>query len=263
MGIRLLVGLSLAAVAILPAQAKADLGNAPEPKAAPRSSKPIHYFRYRVAYEGFGSYAYDSNSTGPFGSVHVSSDFGWRIGYGQVLVPKRPVAGDFDIGRVVNKGSEASGNWAISEQGSLDGDCSRSGTLALGGDNDIGGALEGDRNKSGLSLVAGPGWLRTGVGPAADICDGHNFWQAWLIAASGAGQTPDGNQFNDPLAVSIDIDRSELGGPRITREVSEADQAALYDPFQADCGSNETDNCLQHFAFTGRLSMVRTRRHSH
>jgi hypothetical protein len=254
-----LVALGLAAFAS-PPLAGASMG-AQRRQAPPRPSKRIRYFRYRAIYKGSGSYAYDLDSTGPFGSVHVSSDFRWNVGYGKVLVPKGPVAGKFDIGRIVRKGSEASGDWAISEQGSLDGDCSRSGKLKLGGDDDIGGALEGDRNKRGLSLVAGPGWLRTGVAPAADICDGHNFWQAWLIAASGAGQTPDGNQYNDPLAVPVKIARSKLGDRRIAHKVSDADQRALYEPFQTDCGSNDTDICVQHFAFSGRLSLIRLRRH--
>jgi hypothetical protein len=253
-----LLGIGLAVLLGLPeAQGNGD----PQEATGAHLSKLRGYYAYRVSFEGSGTYAFDLDSTGPSGSVHVASDFGWNVHYGRALIPKKPVAGDLDVGKVAREGSTAEGHWSITGQGSGDGDCSRSGSLTLGGDDDIGGALEGDRNKGGLSLIAGPGWLRTGTPSAPDICDGHNFWQAWLIAASGAGATPDGNQFNDPLAVLVNVPGGDLGNRTITGQVSNADQVGLYEPFQSDCGSNDTDTCLQQFDFTGRLIMTRIRRH--
>ena len=158
------LGVVLAALLGLP-EAQVQAKGSPQGPSRAHLSKLRGYYAYRVSFEGVGTYAFDLDSTGPSGSVHVASDFSWNVHYGRALIPKKPVAGDLDVGRVTREGSTAEGHWSITEQGSGDGDCSRSGSLTLGGNNDIGGALQGDRNKGGLTLIAGPGWLGPGSHP--------------------------------------------------------------------------------------------------
>jgi hypothetical protein len=220
-------------------------------------------YRFKVIDEGSGTYSYEQESPDSTGITTVHADYAWRATYGKVLVPKLATTGDLDVGRVVKpRASSASGHWSISNQGGSNGDCSAGGPLSAPDPDAIHGELQGDRTKRGLSLVAGPGWFSTGASSRPDICDGSNFWQAWPIAASGAGMTADGGVFNDPLAAPVEISSAELRTKRITRDIGSATQSPLYPPVPTDC-SGGGDPCAQHFDWTGTLTMVRVRGRHH
>ncbi len=223
------------------------------------------FFEYTVSFAGKGSYNRSLTNSESQAALREEASWTWNSVYPHVLIPTTSSIQLASFGfPAIGLGQEGSGKWTITNTGSVNEDCSNSGTLglkrdALGGG---GGSIKVHRVAGGHSrgvvfnLIALEGYETTsGAGNNVLPCDPEDWWAGIIEGFASPGLKHTSSTLPDvrPLSTTVTLTPSDLKHGTVTKNVSIGPAEMV----SSDCGSGGGITCQQAYTWSGAVRFTK------
>lgn len=221
------------------------------------------FYEYTISFVGHGSYKRTSTDEGP-GKLTEEASWKWDSVYPHVLVPTTASSPLQSAGfPAIGLGQEGSGEWKITNTGSVGEDCSNSGTLSLkasplGGG---GGGVTVHRPAGGFKkgvifdMVALEAFESAPKGDNVLPCDPSGWWQQTILGFIGVGTKHASAGLPDvkPLTAKVQLEPSDLKHASVTKSVSIGPSEEV----SGDCGSGNGSVCTDTYTWSGTVKFTK------